>query len=232
MDATENLDVFDKVILSEDIMPEPLPEHIQCAKCRQIKPRAQFKRRLTHRETRRYGKQGEYGMTVLSKYCKDCQPKRRKNWDTMSQTELLKIQEEGAHLHGITEYRLEALIEKSKNKDVDANRARSLALRRRHAEKVCAKSLKLADATVKKLRPRLTYKAQSPEKLGYLKLLLSYAIRTRDHIKADISMGNYERWQDTPKTFTDFLTLGERNEITHHYEQIPYEERLRMRKIY
>lgn len=213
-------------------MPEPLPDHIQCAKCRQIKPRAHFKRRLTHRETRRYGKQGENVMTVLSKNCKDCQPKRRKNWDTMSQKELLKIQSEGAHLYGITEYRLEKLIANATTKDVDANRSRSLVLRRRHAEKVCAKSLKLADATVKKLRPRLTYKAQSTEKLAYLKLLLAYALRTRNHIKADIGMGNYERWQDTPKTFTDFLTLGERNEITQAYEHIPHEERLRMRKIY
>lgn len=170
-------------------------------------------------------------MTVLSKNCKACQPKRKK-WDTMSPNQLRKIQAEGAHLHGTTEYRLEKLIDAAENKDVDANRSRSLTLRRRHAKKVCSETVNFIAATVRRIQVRLANKKQHPAKLKYFEVLLHYALRTREHIKADISMGRYEPWRKPPKTFMDYLTQGEKDELKKLFDDMPEDVRSRTRKIY
>jgi len=54
-----------------------LPEHIQCAKCGQIKPRSSFKKRTTHAQAKGWGKSGRYKLEVFSKNCASCRPKLR-----------------------------------------------------------------------------------------------------------------------------------------------------------
>lgn len=213
---------------------QDLPDHIMCAKCALIKPRKDFKRRLTPKEMRRYGKSGESGtlMTVLSKYCKDCQPKR-KAWTSLGLAELERIKKEGAALHRISEYRLEQLIALAKEKDIAANKSRSVVLKRRHGEKVLSETVKEMDAIIKKLRVRASNKANSDEKRAYLRQLLAYATRTRDFMKMDVSIGDYPKWvQMNPKQFTNCLTTEELAELHTLYEAIPETERKRLRKAY
>lgn len=156
---------------------QDLPDHIMCAKCAKIKPRKDFKRRLTPKEMRRYGKSGDSGllMTVLSKACKACQPKR-KRWESLGLAELLRIQKEGAAFHRISEHRLEQLIARAKEKDVAANTSRSLVLKRKHGERVLAETIKEMDAIIRKLRVRASNKANSEPKRAYLRRVLAYAV--------------------------------------------------------
>jgi ribosomal protein L15 len=222
------------VYFKEALMPEPLPDHIMCAKCAQIKPRRDFKRRLTPKEMRRYGKSGESGtlMTVLSKFCKECRP-RKKRWESLGLAELERIKKDGAEFNRISEYRLEKLIARAKEKDVAANASRSLVLKRKHGEKVLTETLKEMDATIKKLRARASNKANGEHKRAYLRQLLAYATRTRDHMKMDISMGDYKKWvQMNPKQFTNYLTTEELSELRTLHDDIPEPERSLMRTIY
>jgi len=49
----------------------------KCNKCGTEKPVAQFKRRLSRAQMHARGMKGEVLMTITSKNCKDCQPKRK-----------------------------------------------------------------------------------------------------------------------------------------------------------
>jgi len=51
-------------------------DYKNCAKCGVSKPLAQFKRRLSRAQMQARGMKGEVLMTIISKNCKDCQPKR------------------------------------------------------------------------------------------------------------------------------------------------------------
>ncbi len=51
-------------------------DYKKCAKCGADKPLAQFKRRLSRAQMQARGMKGEVLMTISSKNCKDCQPKR------------------------------------------------------------------------------------------------------------------------------------------------------------
>jgi|APGre2960657404_1045060.scaffolds.fasta_scaffold01774_2 hypothetical protein len=51
-------------------------DYKKCAKCGVDKPLAQFKRRLSRAQMQARGMKGEVLMTISSKNCKDCQPKR------------------------------------------------------------------------------------------------------------------------------------------------------------
>jgi Na+-translocating ferredoxin:NAD+ oxidoreductase RnfC subunit len=212
-------------------MPEPLPEHIQCAKCAKIKPRKEFKKRLTPKQMKRYGKSCESGllMTVLSKHCKACQPKR-KALSKLPLHELKRIKTEGAELHRVSEYRLDALIEKASTKDVTANQSRSLKLRQQHAKEFHAETLNSVDAAIRRLRPRAAHKDLSDEKRAYFRLALEMAIRTREFIKADILAGRYDKGERQIKPLSELLTLKDREDLTHAYYQIPEQERQRMRR--
>jgi hypothetical protein len=215
--------------------PPPLPDHIQCAKCNQIKPRSSFKRKATPREMQRWGKTGESGlvMTVLSKRCSQCRP-RKKRPSSLGLTELLKMQKEGAEFHRMSTYQLDRLITAAKKRDVETNMERSLKLRQKHAKRIHAETVNSLDATVKKLRPRIANKKQSPEKRHYLQTLLKFALRARDFVRADISMGRYETDSEgipkpTPKKLGDFLTPTDHKEVKQAYDAIPEAERLNMK---
>lgn len=215
-------------------MPAPLPEHIQCTKCNQIKPRKEFKRRLTPREMRRYGKSGESGtvMTVLSTKCKACQPKR-KRIESLGLAELQRMKRDGAEFHRTTEYKLEALIEKAKAKDDAANQSRSLKLRQHHARTRLEPKLKTLGHIIHKLRVRISISTQSPQKKTYLKRILEYAVRTRDFMKVAIEQGEYREWvQLNPNQFLNNLAKEELRELTDLYNQIPERERAHMKTIY
>jgi hypothetical protein len=52
-------------------------DYKKCAKCGTEKPLAQFKRRLSRAQMHARGMKGAVLMTISSKNCKDCQPKRK-----------------------------------------------------------------------------------------------------------------------------------------------------------
>lgn len=52
-------------------------DYKKCAKCGTEKPLAQFKRRLSRAQMQARGMKGAVLMTISSKNCKDCQPKRK-----------------------------------------------------------------------------------------------------------------------------------------------------------
>ena len=52
-------------------------DYKNCAKCGVSKPLTQFKRRLSRAQMQARGMKGEVLMTIISKNCKDCQPKRK-----------------------------------------------------------------------------------------------------------------------------------------------------------
>ena len=210
---------------------EPLPDHIQCAKCAKIKPRKYFKRRLTPKEMRRYGKSGESGllMTVLSKYCSQCRP-RKKRIESLGLAALQRIKKEGAEFHRTTEYKLEKLLEIAQTKDVASNQARSLKLRQQHAREFYASTIKSVDSAIIKLRPRASATNQSEEKRAYFRLALDYAIRTREFIKADTRAGIYPKGESRFMHIEELLKPHELKELSHAYEQIPEHERKRMRR--
>lgn len=54
-----------------------LNDYKKCAKCGTTKPLAQFKKRLSRAQMHARGMKGEVLMTIISKNCKDCQPKRK-----------------------------------------------------------------------------------------------------------------------------------------------------------
>jgi hypothetical protein len=180
---------------------------------------------------RRYGKSGESGllMTVLSKHCKDCQPKRTPITE-LPLHELKRIKAEGAAFHRVSEYKLDALIEKAKAKDVTANQSRSLKLRQQHASDFYAEILKTVDAHIARLRPRATATKQSDEKREYFKLALEYAKRTRVFIKSDIRAGTYPKGKPRLTRLEQLLKPHELRELSDAYERISEQERQRMRR--
>lgn len=54
-----------------------LNDYKNCAKCGVSKPLTQFKKRLSRAQMQARGMKGEVLMTIISKNCKDCQPKRK-----------------------------------------------------------------------------------------------------------------------------------------------------------
>lgn len=208
-----------------------LPDHIQCAKCGQIKPRSAFKKQTTHAQAKGWGKSGAHKLEVISKNCEKCRPKLRPP-RKLSAKELRTRATNGDLKMGavLVEARIKQRIQDGKD-GIRRGINKRMAKTKRHAwqpmwENLCAARTKA--------RKRMEYlKSGKPTPTPSVSVI-TYAQAVLDLLKqtAEIIKHN-KRWAEplpeNTTTWTDILPQETKQHIQALFEAIPHQERARMR---
>jgi hypothetical protein len=208
-----------------------LPDHIQCAKCNQIKPRAAFKKQTTHAQAKGWGKSGRYKLEVFSKNCESCRPKPRPP-RLLNAKELRTRAVNGDLKMGavVVEARIKQRIQDGKD-GIRAGVRRKMEKKKRSAwqpmwENLCAARTK-ARKRMEFLKSGKATPTPSVSVISYAEGVLFLLRRTADIIKHN------KRWAEplpeNTTTWTDILPQETKQHIQTLFEAIPHQERVKMR---
>jgi hypothetical protein len=209
-----------------------LPDHIQCAKCSQIKPRASFKKRTTHAQAKGWGKSGRFKLEVFSKNCESCRPKLRPP-HKLSAKELRTRATTGDLKMGAVE--VEARISQRIQDGKDRIRA---GVKRKMAKKVANVWQPIWESVLTartKARDRVKYllKVDRVAPLPDISVII-YAQGVMQVLEKTYQIIKHnKRWAvplpENATTWTDILEKGDINHIQALFAAIPHQERVKMR---
>jgi hypothetical protein len=208
-----------------------LPDHIQCAKCNQIKPRAAFKKQTTHAQAKGWGKSGRYKLEVFSKNCELCRPKPRPP-RMLTPKELRTRAVNGDLKMGavVIDNKIKQRIQDGKD-GIRAGIRRKMEKKKINAwqpmwENLCAARTK-ARKRMEFLKSGKATPTPSVSVISYAEGVLFLLRRTADIIKHN------KRWAEplpeNTTTWTDLLTKEDIDYIQTLFEAIPHQERVKMR---
>jgi hypothetical protein len=208
-----------------------LPEHIQCAKCSQIKPREAFKKQTTHAQAKGWGKSGRYKLEVFSKNCEKCRPKLRPP-RKLSAKELRTRATNGDLRLGavVIEDRIKQRIQDGKD-GIRRGINKKMAKTKRHAWQPMWEKVRTARENA---RYRLLYLKSGKAKPTPSVSVISYAEAVLNLLKqtAETIRHNKQWAEPLPEnttTWTDLLTKEDIDYIQTLFEAIPHQERVKMR---
>lgn len=208
-----------------------LPEHIQCAKCSQIKPRSSFKKQTTHAQAKGWGKSGRYKLEVFSKNCESCRPKPRPP-RLLTAKELLTRAVNGDLKMGavVVEGKIKQRIQDGKD-GIRAGIRRKMEKKKRSAwqplwENLCTARTK-ARKRMEFLKSGKATPTPSVSVIIYAEAVLTLLKQTAETIRHN------KRWAEplpeNTTTWTDLLTKEDADYIQTLFEAIPHQERVKMR---
>jgi len=208
-----------------------LPDHIQCAKCNQIKPRAAFKKQTTHAQAKGWGKSGRYKLEVFSKNCESCRPKLRPP-RKLSAKELRTRAVNGDLRLGavVIEDKIKQRIQDGKD-GIRRGINKKMAKTKRHAWQPMWENLCAARTKARKRMDFLKSGRATPlpdiSVILYAEAILNLLKQTAEIIKHN------KRWAEplpeNTTTWTDLLTKEDIDYIQALFEAIPHQERVKMR---
>ena len=190
-----------------------------CDKCKQLKPIADFKIKLSRARALSLGYTGNYAVITESKNCKECRP-RPKPRGRKSNRELRAMVESGA----LNEFVYEKMVEKRKAR---ATMKMSQAMTQRWENIEKAKWLVLKDSIqdeVMKVTNQYNCSPHSEVRMyanEYLKILTPL----RATIKLRMSLAE----KGAPLNWLDMVTATDIRKVRDTWEEIPIERRARMR---
>ena len=214
-----------------------LPDHIQCAKCNQIKPRAAFKKQTTHAQAKGWGKSGRYKLEVFSKNCESCRPKLRPP-RMLTPKELRTRAVNGDLKMGavVVDSKIKQRIQDGKD-GIRAGIRRKMEKKKRSLwqpmwENLCAartKARKRMEYLFKVVLGRTTTATPKPDisVINYARAVLALTEKTAEIIKHN------KRWAEplpeNTTTWTDLVTKEDADQLNILLEAIPHQERVKMR---
>jgi hypothetical protein len=208
-----------------------LPEHIQCAKCSQIKPRSSFKKQTTHAQAKGWGKSGRFKLEVFSKNCEKCRPKLRPP-RKLNPKELRTRAVNGDLRLGavVIEDKIKQRIQDGKD-GIRRGINKKMAKTKRHAwqpmwENLCTARTK-ARKRMEFLKSGRATPPPSVSVISYAEGVLFLLRQTAETIRHN------KRWAEplpeNTTTWTDLLTKEDIEYIQTLFEAIPHQERVKMR---
>ncbi len=214
-----------------------LPDHIQCVKCNQIKPRAAFKKQTTHAQAKGWGKSGRYKLEVFSKNCEPCRPKPRPP-RMLTPKELRTRAVNGDLKMGavVVEARIKQRIQDGKD-GIRAGIRRKMEKKKINVwqpmwENLCTartKARKRMEYLFKVVLGRTTTATPKPDisVINYARAVLALTEKTAEIIKHN------KRWAEplpeNTTTWTDLVTKEDADQLHILLEAIPHQERVKMR---
>jgi hypothetical protein len=208
-----------------------LPEHIQCAKCSQIKPRSSFKKQTTHAQAKGWGKSGRFKLEVFSKNCEKCRPKLRPP-RKLNPKELRTRAVNGDLRLGavVIEDKIKQRIQDGKD-GIRRGINKKMAKTKRHAWQPLWENLCTARTKARKRMDFLKSGRATPTPsisvIIYAEAILNLLKQTAEIIKHN------KRWAEplpeNTTTWTDLLTKEDIDYIQTLFEAIPHQERVKMR---
>ena len=208
-----------------------LPDHIQCAKCNQIKPRSSFKKQTTHAQAKGWGKSGRFKLEVFSKNCEKCRPKLRPP-RKLNPKELRTRAVNGDLRLGavVIEDKIKQRIQDGKD-GIRRGINKKMAKTKRHAwqpmwENLCTARTK-ARKRMEFLKSGRATPPPSVSVISYAESVLFLLRQTAETIRHN------KRWAEplpeNTTTWTDLLTKEDIDHIQTLLEAIPHQERVKMR---
>lgn len=206
-----------------------LPEHIQCAKCSQIKPRSSFKKQTTHAQAKGWGKSGRYKLEVFSKNCESCRPKPRPP-RMLTPKELRTRAVNGDLKMGavVVEARIKQRIQEGKD-GIRAGIRRKMEKKKINAWHPMWEKVRTARENA---RYRVNNLKNSPRPHDISVIIYAEAVLTLLKQTAETIRHN-KRWAEplpeNTTTWTDILPQETKQHIQTLFEAIPHQERVKMR---
>lgn len=207
------------------------PDHALCARCRAIKPIANFMRRATKNQALSWGYEGNYLLRYPSSTCLDCKP-QPKPLHKLTQKIIRNHISSGNHFGSTAS--AEATLIKKKERQIEGIRSGKLTLKKKKAKSAWKPILgTLAENAITFARHHATISkgksrsSPSQAHITYSKLIVDTAYAIRKIIRSKLTYG--EAPSPTTTRWQDLLTDEERTNIQTHFDAIPTEESKRMR---